>query len=112
MINTALGAVLVGCLAAWAVAPTVAEVEAERAACAQSCARTEPEGTDRTTCTLVCDTRADNRRSGPTVTRWKTEKRMGGPLPGVPVGHPDDVPLKTTTTTTTTTTTVITSSST
>ncbi|MEM6991700.1 MAG: hypothetical protein AAF721_14430, partial [Myxococcota bacterium] len=85
-------------------APTKAEIEAERTACRQACAQSETDSTDRTTCELVCDTRADNRLEGPSVTRWKTEKRMGGPPPGVPVGHPDDDTREVTTTTTTTAT--------
>lgn len=91
-------------LALQVVAPTAAQIEADRKACKHACTRTEDEGTDRTTCELVCDTRADNRLEGPSVTRWTTEKQMGGPTPGTPLGHPDDNSGQTTTTRTVTTT--------
>lgn len=73
-----------------APAPTREQIEADRAACKRKCAASADDETDRTTCELNCDTKADNRLEGPSITHWKTEKRMGGPPPGVPVGHPDD----------------------
>ena len=90
LIPSIANAIAMVCVAAvWAWAPVdSAAVEAERAQCKQGCASIES-STDRSTCELTCDSRADNKLDGPSIESWKTEKRMGGPPPGVPVGYED-----------------------
>jgi hypothetical protein len=75
--------------------PTAAEREAEIRACEATCNQGDDE-TDRVTCKLNCK-QATEGKDGIEVTRWKTEKPMGGPVPGQQAPPPPTTTVTTTT---------------
>lgn len=60
--------------------PSPAEREAEIKACEATCNQSEDE-TDRVTCKLNCK-QATTGKDDVHITRWKTEKSVGGTVPG------------------------------
>jgi hypothetical protein len=75
--------------------PTSAELAAETAACEATCDQSDDE-TDRTTCKLNCR-QGTYGKDDVKVTRWKTEKHVGGTVPGQDAPPPPKTTVTTTT---------------
>lgn len=75
--------------------PTAAERQAEIAACEATCDQSDDE-TDRVTCKLNCK-QATEGKDDVKITKWKTEKHMGGTVPGQAAPPPPKTTVTTTT---------------
>lgn len=90
LLSVGAGLLLSVWLAPASSGPSPSQIAAEQARCVQGCASEESK-TDRTTCELVCETKAQNQREGgPKIQVWKKTKEMGGPPPEIPVGYEGD----------------------
>jgi hypothetical protein len=75
--------------------PSAAEREAEIKACEATCDQSADE-TDRVTCKLNCK-QASEGKDDVKITRWKTEKHMGGTVPGQEAPPPPKTTITTVT---------------